>query len=233
MKSENKITDIERLRNSLYCFKDRSEAGKILADLIRKKRQFESPEIALAIPAGGVPVGVEISRELKLPFDVLVVRKIQLPHNTEAGFGAIGPDEEIILNQDLLKKLKLSPSEIEAQIEKTKKIISQRVSLFRGDKPFPDLKDLTVILVDDGLASGYTMRESIKYVKRKKAKEVILAVPTAPLDTILSLIDDVDQIYCPNIREYYPFAVADAYKNWQDLTDDDVIALLKSHNYLP
>ncbi len=227
MKKRNNIFEIEKLRNSLYVFKDRKEAGNILAKLIKTNKDFKLPAIVLAVPAGGVPVGIEVSKNLAIPFDVIVVKKIQLPNNTEAGFGSVGPDGEVLLNYDLIKKLRLSMESVNYQIEKTKKSVSERIKKLRGEKPFPDIAGHAVIIVDDGLASGYTMKEAIKFVKNKNPGEIIVAVPTAPLDTILSLIDDINELYCPNIRDYYPFAVADAYRNWYDLTEDDVMSMLK------
>lgn len=226
MKKGKLIEDIN-LRNKYFVFKDRSDAGKKLAKMMNDHIDQKNTTV-LAIPSGGVPVAIEIARTLSLPFDLLIVRKIQLPNNTEAGFGSIGPDFEVIIDEGLVKKLKLKKDEIEKQIEYTKETLKKRNEIMRGGRDFPDISDRNVILVDDGLASGYTMKESVRFVNRKKAKTIIIAVPTAPLDTINKLINDVDMIFCANIREYYPFAVADAYERWHDLTDDEVLCLLKN-----
>lgn len=224
MKKGALIEDID-LRNKYYVFKDRTYAGKLIANML--KNYIEKNTIVLAIPSGGVPVGCEIARSYRLPLDLLIVRKIQIPGNTEAGFGSVGPDFEVIIDDHLVKKLKLTKEQIDRQIEVTKETLKKRNEIMREGKDFPDLTNKNVILVDDGLASGYTMKEAVRFVKRKGVSSIVIAVPTAPLDTINKLIYDVDMIVCPNIREYYPFAVADAYEKWHDLTDYEVIDHLK------
>lgn len=217
------IEDAE-LRNSSYVFKDRTGAGKFLAAMLEE--YVSSNALVLAIPAGGVPVAYELARNLDLAMDIVIVRKIQIPGNTEAGFGAMGPDGEVIFNEMLLRSLRLSESEIAQQVDKTKKVLNARNQTYRYGRPFPELNDRTVILVDDGLASGYTMSEAIRFVKRKLAIKIIAAVPTASESAIELLLPFVDELYCPNIRGY-PFAVADAYKEWRDLSDEEVISFLK------
>lgn len=219
------IEDVD-LRNKYFVFRDRIDAGRKLANLMKNKIEF-SNFIVLAIPSGGVPVASEIARALSLPFDLLIVRKIQLPDNTEAGFGSIGPDLEVILDYNLIKKLRLTKDQIDKQIEFTKQTLMKRNKIMRGGKDLPQIRDKNVIIVDDGLASGYTMLEAVKYVKRNGVKSIIISVPTAPLDTINKLIHEIDMIFCANVREYYPFAVADAYEKWHDLTDEEVLKYLK------
>lgn len=218
------IEDVD-LRNKYFVFRDRIDAGRKLANLMKNKIEF-SNFIVLAIPSGGVPVASEIARALSLPFDLLIVRKIQLPDNTEAGFGSIGPDLEVILDYNLIKKLRLTKDQIDKQIEFTKQTLMKRNKIMRGGKDLPQIRDKNVIIVDDGLASGYTMLEAVKYVKRNGVKSIIISVPTAPLDTINKLIHEIDMIFCANVREYYPFAVADAYEKWHDLTDEEVLKYL-------
>lgn len=225
MKKSKLIEDIN-LRNRYFVFKDRSDAGKWLAKMM--EGHFEQKNtIVLAIPSGGVPVAYEISMAYKLPLDLIIVRKIQIPGNTEAGFGSIGPDFDVMIDENLAKRLKLSKEEIEKQIRLTKENLKKRNEIMRSGRAFPDLVNMNVILVDDGLASGYTMKEAVRFVKGKEAKSIIISVPTAPLDTINKLIYDVDMIFCANIREYYPFAVADAYEKWHDLTDEEVLRYLQ------
>ena len=217
------IEDI-KLRNRPYIFKDRAEAGKFLAAMLGN--YASSNALVLAIPAGGVPVAYELAGNLDLVMDIVIVRKVQIPGNTEAGFGAMGPDGEVIFNEMLLRSLRLSKKEVEQQVEKTKTVLEARNQLFRKGKPVPDLNGRTVILADDGLASGYTMSEAIRFVKRKLAKKIIAAIPTASESAIELLLPLVDELYCPNIRGY-PFAVAEAYKEWHDLSDEEVLLFLK------
>lgn len=213
------------LRNKLYVFRDRKEAGRLLAKKLMKFKGSES--MIFAIPSGGVPVAAEISRELEIPMDLLIVRKIQIPYNPEAGFGALSPDGEVIFNERLLSQLVLTKDEINNQIKKTKEIIEQRNMLFRHRKPYPPIKDKDVIIVDDGLASGYTMLAAINFIKRRDPKKVIVSVPTASEKTVDFLLNKVDEIVCLNIRSGFPFAVADAYINWYDLSDEEVLETLK------
>lgn len=214
------------LRNRSYVFKDRSEAGKLLAR--RLSPSVSSDSLVLAIPAGGVPVALEIAGELSLSLDLIIVRKIQIPGNPEAGFGAVGPDGEVIFNEDLLKRLRLTKEEIEAAVEKTRKTLDARNQVFRKGRPLPDLTGKSVILVDDGLASGFTMAEAAKFLGRQKAKRATIAVPTAPEGTVKRLLPLVDEVYVLNIRSSFPFAVAEAYQNWYDLTDEEVLSLMKT-----
>jgi putative phosphoribosyl transferase len=149
-----KIVDEPSYREKKAVFKDRFEAGKILAGKLEEyKRRTDS--IVLAIPAGGVPVGHTLARELFLPFDIIIVRKIQIPWNTEAGFGALSWDGEVVFNEPLLRGLNLTKEEIEDSVSKTKRIIRERLKKFRGDKPIPDLKGTGVILVDDEIGRAH------------------------------------------------------------------------------
>jgi predicted phosphoribosyltransferase len=213
------------LRNRIYVFKDRREAGRLLAH--RLSPSISPDALVLAVPAGGVPVALEIARKLNLPLDLMIVRKIQIPGNTEAGFGAVGPDGEVIFNQDLLKRLRLTEEEIDEAVQKTKRIMEARNRTFREGRIFPEVNDKTAILVDDGLASGFTMIEAARFLQRRKARKIIIAVPTAPEETVKRLLPMVDEIYVLNIRASFPFAVAEAYENWYDLGDEEVLSLLK------
>ncbi len=214
-----------KLRGKRHVFKDRTEAGRQLS--LKLSAYSASDALVLAIPAGGVPVASEVSKGLKLPMDVLIVRKIQMPGATEAGFGAVGPDGEAIFNERLLRSLRLTKEVVEQQVEKTRKVLEARNRLYREAGPFPELHDKTVILVDDGLASGYTMSEAVRFVKRKGVQKVIIAAPTASESSINLLLPEVDEIYILNIRGL-PFAVAEAYQQWYDVGDEEVLSILKN-----
>ena len=135
-------------------------------------------------------------------------------------------DSDLFVNEHLLSLLHLSEEQMERQVNKTKANIEKRSRKFRQDKPFPDIKDRPVILVDDGLASGYTMRAAIAYVRKRQPAAVTVAVPTGSAGTVNMLLREVDILCCLNVRESYPYAVASAYRNWYDLEDEDVLALL-------
>ncbi len=212
------------LRNKLHVFEDRIEAGSRLAGKLIQYRGSDG--IVLAIPSGGVPVAHEIAASLHLPMDLMIVRKLQIPYNPEAGFGAMGLDGEIILNEGMLNQLGLTEDEIREQAEKTKEVIKRRNQVFRKGETFPSLKNRVVILVDDGLASGYTMLVAIRFVKRKSPEKIIVAVPTASGRTVELILPEVDELVCLNVRHGISFAVADAYRNWYDLSDEEVISII-------
>ena len=214
------------LRDKVYVFKDRKEAGRLLAQKLSGYKDVNG--IVLAIPSGGVPVAAEIAKVLGLSLDVIIVRKIQLPDNTEAGFGAVGPDGEVSLNTNLVSQLHLTEKEVKRQIQITVDTIKRRNELFREGRQFPLLKDSVVIIVDDGLASGYTMFSAVDFIKRHKPEKVVVAVPTAPKGTVDLILPQVDELVCLNVRSGFTFAVADAYEKWYDLEDEEVISILRS-----
>jgi len=215
------------LTNKVYVFRDRFHAGLVLAEMLRPRYEAAPKTMVLAIPAGGVPVGLVVSRELSLPFDLIIVRKIHFPDNPEAGFGALSLDGEVLLNEELVAYAGLSQEVIERQIEKEKKDLAERNRLFRGEKPFPDLHGQTVILVDDGLASGFTMLAAVRSVSNQGARKIVVAVPTASKRAVEMISAQVDELYCPNLRTGTFFAVADAYQNWYDLSREEVLRLLE------
>ena len=216
----------DSLRERLHVFRDRYHAGKLLANMLKKHISLED-SVLLAIPAGGIPVGYEISRTLDLPMDLIIVRKLQIPWDPEAGFGAISSDGEIVLNERLVDYLGLSEDVIEEVVRKTLRIIRDRFKKFRMFKPVMNVRDKTVILVDDGLASGYTMLAAIRSIKKKSPKRIIVAVPTASTAAVEFVSREVNKILCLNVRSSRIFAVADAYRKWRDLADDEVVEILR------
>ena len=220
------IVDDPSLRNQIHVFTDRSTAGKILATHL-KEYENRKDTIILAIPAGGVPVAIQISKKLNIIYDLILTRKLHIPWNKEAGFGAVSWEGTTILNKPLVESLKLTNEEINTIVENEKKIIQNRLRKFRGDKPFPNLDNKIVIVVDDGLASGFSMLVTTNTLKQK-VRKLIVAIPTAPVSAIKLISSYADKIVCPNIRSGPFFAVAEAYKIWFDLTDNDVLKLLKT-----
>jgi putative phosphoribosyl transferase len=168
-----------------------------------------------------------VANRLNLPLDLAITRKIHVPWNKEAGFGAISWNRHVMFNEPLFASLGLSDEDVSRCLAEEKEIIKRRVERFRGNRPFPALNNKNIILIDDGLASGFSMLTTVKAVKRNKIKKLIVAVPTAPTTAINLLRPHVDEIVCLNIRSGAFFAVADAYKKWCDLADEDVIELLK------
>jgi putative phosphoribosyl transferase len=220
------LIDEPTLRDRLYVFPDRPAAGRRLAE---KLSQYQGQALHLfAVPAGGVPVAAEIARAWQIPLDLIIVRKIQLPWTTEAGFGALNPAGEVIFNQGLLERLHLSPQEIDTQVQKTLFTLKQREARLRGNRPYPRLAQRPTIIVDDGLASGYTMRAAIEFLKGREAGRIIVAVPTGSARTVQDLLPLVDVLVCLNVRSGWSFAVAEAYENWYDVNESEVLALMKS-----
>lgn len=226
-----KLKEDPLLRDMVSVFEDRTDAGKRLAEYLVSYR--DSQGIVLALPSGGVPVAAEIASALDLPLDLLIVRKLQIPDNPEAGFGAVGPDGEILLNKELMKHLRLTDEQISIQIEKSRATIEKRNRIFRKEKPFPSLRDMVAIVVDDGLASGYTMLSAVRFLRKMSLKKLVAAVPTGSKKTVEAIVPEVDELFCLNVRSGPFFAVANAYRNWQDLTDDEVLSLIEGQPHKP
>jgi len=219
------IHELPELRNRTEVFHNRIHAGQVLADMLKPFNQKDG--IVLGIPAGGVPVAAQIAKKLGLPFDVAVVSKITLPWNTEAGYGAVAFDGTHRLNEEMLPQLRLSQKEIQTGIEKTTAKVLQRVVSLRGEKPLPELSQKKTIVVDDGLASGFTMLVAVETLSKAGADHIIVAVPTGHSGTVKKIAAKVKALYCPNIRGGWRFAVADAYKKWSDVKDEEVSEIMK------
>jgi putative phosphoribosyl transferase len=222
-----KIIDSPEFRERKFVFSDRQDAGKKLGGFIRMHLKYHDP-IVIAIPAGGIPVGKEVARELGAPFELAIVRKIQIPGNTEAGFGAVTWDDMILINEPLRSSLGLSQDEVDTAVAKTRINVHDRIARFTGKRAFPDLAGKTTFLVDDGLASGYTMLAAIKSIHTYHPSSIVIAVPTASASSAQRVAREVDQLVCLNIRSSSRFAVADAYNNWYDLDDREVMKELGS-----
>jgi predicted phosphoribosyltransferase len=220
------IVDEPIFRNRIHLFDDRLQAGELLA---KKLEEYKGKGDAylLAIPAGGVQVAFAVAKRLMIPLDLAVTRKLHLPWNKEVGFGAISWDGTMFLNEPLIASLGLTKDDIDSCVAEEKEAIRRRLQKFRGDKPFPDLKNKTTIIVDDGLASGFSMLTTLKTIEHMGVKEAIVAVPTAPISAINLVRPHADRVVCLNIRSGPMFAVADAYKKWYDLEDEDVMGILR------
>ena len=220
-----RVIESEEYREKTHVFRDREHAGRLLAEKLEAYRGDPSA-LVVAIPAGGVPVGYAISKKLGLPLEVAVTRKLHVPWNPEAGFGAVTWNSLVEVNQPLVQNLGLTDSQVEEVIEKEKNEIKRRRRLYDREE-FPDIEGKHAILVDDGLASGFSMLTTARAVKLYNPGRVTVAVPTAPLRSIEMLRRHVDEIYCLNIRSGLYFAVASAYRGWRDLTDQEVMGYLK------
>lgn len=222
----SEILDEPLFRNRARVFDDRLHAGELLAKKLEDYKENEDAYV-LAIPAGGVQVAFTVSKLLKVPLDLVLTRKIHIPWNKEAGFGAISWNGVMFLNEPLVDSLGLTREAVDRCVAIERAVIRRRMKMFRGDRAFPDLKDKTSIMVDDGLASGFSMLTTVKAIEKRRLKEIVVAVPTASKSAIELIRPHVDKIVCLNIRYGPFFAVADAYKIWYDLEDEDVMDILK------
>jgi len=219
------IIELNQLKEQSRVFRDRHHAGDVLARMLHPYRRDN--QLVLGIPAGGVPVAAVIAQTLHIPLDVAVVSKITLPWNTEAGYGAVAFDGTVRLNKALLAQVRLSDTEVRAGIEATTAKVRRRVKHLRQNIPFPILSGRSIILVDDGLASGFTMRVGIEALKKGGAEQIIAAVPTAHKEALNIILSKVNAIMCPNIRSGWRYAVADAYERWSDVDESEVMKIIE------
>lgn len=209
-------------------YANRLEAGKILADSLSEYAGLDAVEdetLVLALPRGGVPVAAVIAERLGADLDLILVRKLGLPGYEELAMGAIASGNTRVLNKDVLDLHQVTEEAIDRVATKEGRELRRREEAYRGDRPFPELAGRRVILVDDGLATGATMRAAIEVVRKKEPREIILAVPVAPRSTIESMRDDVDRVVCPATPE--PFmAIGRWYRDFGQTSDEEVRELL-------
>ncbi len=202
-------------------FKDRKDAGKKLADRLGQE-QWERPAV-FAIPRGGVPIGCEIARKLHAPLDLIIPRKLPIPYNPEAGFGAVAPDGTVVLNEELVVQLGLEKPHIDSIVMAVLDEVQRRIREYQLGPPL-DPKGRTIIIVDDGLASGYTMIAAVRALKKKGPRKVVVAVPCSPRTSVERLEEEADEVICLTVQEGGAFAVASYYEKFPDLTDGEVLA---------
>jgi predicted phosphoribosyltransferase len=219
------ITDDPSLREKRFVFSGRHDAGRKLCTLIRSRPALADP-VVLAIPAGGVPVGVEVALALGAPFSLAIVRKVQVPGNTEAGFGAVTWDGRVLINERLRAALGLSQVQVDAAIAATRNNVRERIARYTAGRPFPPLAGKSVILTDDGLASGFTMLAALESIRAMHPARIVVAVPTASASSAELVARQADELVCLNIRSSARFAVAEAYQQWYDLDDREVMSEL-------
>lgn len=203
---------------------NRSAAGKALAARLTGYRDRENV-IVLALPRGGVPVAYEIATALHAPLDVLVVRKLGLPRHKEFAMGAIAHGGVRILNEDIIRSYRITDDVIEHVAENETKELQRREQIYRENRPWPSLRNQCVILVDDGLATGATMRAAIEAVHIEKAEEIVMAVPVAATRTLNELAKWTDETVCLLTPDPFYF-VGQWYENFNQTTDEEVVRLL-------
>jgi putative phosphoribosyl transferase len=205
-------------------FRDRYDAGRFLAE---KLTGFAGrPDLlVLALPRGGVPVGYEVARALDAPLDVFLVRKLGVPGQRELAMGAIATGGVRVLNHDLVRALAIAEPAIEAVAAEEQAELERRERAYRDGRPPPDVRGHTVILVDDGLATGSTMRAAARALRQQDAARIVVAVPVAPPDTCAEFRDEVDDVVCALMPEPF-YAVGLWYQDFSQTSDDEVHDLL-------
>jgi putative phosphoribosyl transferase len=219
------VIELSELRDRVFVFRDREHAGETMATMLN--RYEGSRAILFAIPAGGVPVAAVMAERLRLRLEVAVVSKITMPWNAEAGYGAVAFDGSVLFNEGILARIGLTNEQIEQGRRTTLEKVQRRLRKFRGDRPLPDMAATTAILVDDGLASGFTMLAAIEALRRIGSRDVAVAVPTASASAVERVAPAVESLYCANIRGGVSFAVASAYELWGDVEEQDAVNLFR------
>lgn len=205
-------------------FQDREEAGKMLA--LKLTEYSNKDTIVLAIPRGGVVIGYQVAHELKAPLDIIVPRKIGAPDNSELVIGAVAEDGSLSLDESAVMYMNISKSYIEEESRRQITEIRRRLKLYRGETPYPMLQDHVIIIVDDGIATGSTVKAAIASIRKKKPKSVVVAVPVAPRSTVKELEKEADRVICLSTPEFF-YAIGQFYVDFSQTTDGEVIRLLK------
>ena len=206
-------------------YRDRYEAGRVLAEELPFLHKLPDA-IVLGIPRGGVIVAYEVAKALELPLDIYITRKLGMPNNPEFALGAVASDGMVYLEQDVIKRFSVSEQYVQREIEHQRKEIERRVGKYRGDRPAPELATKTVVLVDDGVATGATTVATLRAVRRHEPKELILAVPVAPPSAIVTLSQEADRVVCPLTPENF-WAVGAFYRVFGQTSDQEVIESLR------
>ena len=209
----------------MFRFKNRTQAGQYLAEKLEAYAGDPSA-IVLGLPRGGVVVAYEIAKKLDLPLDIFLVRKLGVPGYEELAMGAIASGGVRVLNDDVVQRINISQGAIEEVVRREKQELERREAAYRDSRPPLDVKDKTVILVDDGLATGATMRAAVAAIRKQRPKRIVIAVPTASPDTCEEFRADVDDILCGMTPTPF-YAVGAWYENFSQTTDEEVKKLLK------
>ena len=220
------VVDLPELRDRIAVFRDRDHGGIILAKMLAEFADGDAT--IMAIPAGGVPVAKVMADRLHLPLGLAVVSKITLPWNTEVGYGAVAYDGTVRLNDNLVARLRLTEEQIQQGIDKTLRKVENRVKKLGGIGNLAGFSGQQAIVVDDGLASGFTMSVAIEALRKTGIASLNVAVPTGHESSIERIASEVNTLYCANIRGGYSFAVADAYLKWSDVREEEVATIMAS-----
>lgn len=207
-------------------FPHRTAAGQLLATQLHDYAN-RNDVIVLALPRGGVPVGFEVAKALHASLDILIVRKLGVPGHEELAMGAIAPGGVQTLNQQIVLSCRVNDAAIAQVIAHEQRELERREQLYRGDRPAPNVRDRTVILVDDGLATGATMRVAVQAVRQEQPAQIVVAVPVAAPETCQALGAEVDQIICTETPQRFS-SVGSWYDDFSQTTDEEVRTLLNA-----
>jgi putative phosphoribosyl transferase len=209
-------------------FKDRRDAGRKLAQKLAT--YVGQPNVLiLALPRGGVPVGYEVALALNAPLDIFIVRKLGLPGREELAIGAIASGDVRVLNRDVIRMLSVPDEVINFVAKRELQELQRRENLYRKDRPYPELRDRTVILIDDGLATGASMRAAIAGLRAQNPTRIVIAVPAAAPDVCDAFRREVDEIVCAVTPEPF-YGVGRWYEDFSQVTDEEVRILLEEAN---
>jgi putative phosphoribosyl transferase len=212
-------------------FRNRTEAGQLLARKLR--RYADRPNIiVLALPRGGVPVANEVAKSLHAPLDVFLVRKLGVPGQEELAMGAIATGDVRVLNEDVVRALKIPQRVIDSVAAQEARELERRERLYRGDRPSRDVNSRTVILVDDGLATGSSMRAAVAALRQKNPRRIVVAVPVAAAATCREFEAEVDEIVCYQTPEPF-YSVGLWYDDFSQTTDEEIRQLLERSSNQP
>ena len=209
-------------------FRDRTEAGRVLATYLTA--YADRPDVlVLALPRGGVPVAYEVARALRAPLDVFLVRKLGVPGREELAMGAIASGGVCVLNTDVLRMLSIPPRVVDNVAARERRELARREQAYRDGGPPPEVRDRITILVDDGLATGSTMRAAVTALRQEQPRRIVVAIPVASPDTCRELRREVDELVCAETPEPF-FGVGWWYQDFRQTTDDEVHDLLGKAN---
>lgn len=205
-------------------FRDRIDAGRQLAD--KMEPLISNNAMILAVPRGGVVVAAEIASRYGLEMDLIIPRKVGAPHNPEVAIGAVTQDGASIFNDNMVEMLGISEFELRDRSDREIEEIKRRMKIYRGSKDYPDCRGRQVIVVDDGVATGYTVFAALRSARNLEPSELVLAIPVAPPDTLELLKAEVDQAVCLVVPDNF-YAVGQFYENFEQTSDEDVINIMK------
>lgn len=210
-------------------FQNRHDAARQLVPKLEHYKN-NSNAIILAIPRGALELGAVLRDQLNLPLDIVVTKKISTPNNPEYAIGAVGPDGESQISQDAIMMYGIPQKYIDDEAQRLKHVIKRKYEDYRGTGKEPlSLKDKIIIIVDDGIATGFTTLAAVQYIRRQKPQKIVLAVPVAAADSYKKLKKEVDEITCLDVREDF-YAVGQFYQTFNQVSDEEARAILNNYN---